>query len=700
MKKIILFCFLLFIALPASSQGEVVSYRMYITSGGANTSGGFSGNGMGYLTLRGRFNLIIDYNSGSVNLENINISFNKKTSYLDWNALKGTFNFSNLYLSSPNPINDCNNYLSGTFDGNTALLNGGLSDGVIDGFGYDCNFTAVVIPVYQTPDGEIVAWGYNGDGECTLPEPNTSFKAIAAGCGYSLGLKDDGSVLAWGYNVQGECNVPSPNTGFTEIAAGPSHSLGLKDDGSITAWGWNYYGECNVPSPNTGFIAIAAGSWHSLGLKQDGSIVAWGYNWDGQCNVPEPNTGFTAIAAGNRHSLGLKNDGSIVAWGGNALHQCEVPSPNSDFKAIAAGSSHSVGLKQDGSIAAWGYNYYGQCSVPLPNIGFAAIAAGDFHTLGLKYSGAILAFGLNEDGQCVVPQPNINFTAMAAGEYHSLGIKKPNAITVTRCKVTSGERRWQDAFSISGNIAFSQVLDFNNVYEIDVNVISLTDGASVYRETVYSNVTKGRFKYTYKIPSIAGGAITSLVVDSGKKIFSIKAKKVGLKGLTCPLRLELTLVGPVTGEYILSGDAYESIVNGCNTIPVSLMRQYRNTLIVKHTKYRHSSLFGDSLLVKGEIAVENISYSNLVAQDVEIIWGEQFYVIPSGSLIAAKTGHSYKCSKISSTWYDGLITAMINLDKCKFTLKITRAAIDANSGIVPFGIDFTGFNETVYVNID
>ena len=54
------------------------------------------------------------------------------------------------------------------------------------------------------------------------------FIAIAAGYLHSLGLKDDGSVAAWGYNDDGQCNVPAPNSGFIDIAAGAYRSLGLK----------------------------------------------------------------------------------------------------------------------------------------------------------------------------------------------------------------------------------------------------------------------------------------------------------------------------------------------------------------------------------------------------------------------------------------------------------------------------------------
>ncbi|MGA2914517.1 MAG: hypothetical protein ABSE89_00610 [Sedimentisphaerales bacterium] len=83
-----------------------------------------------------------------------------------------------------------------------------------------------------------------------------------------------GEIAAWGDNLYGKCAVPEPNTDFKAIAAGLFHSLGLKQDGSIVAWGSNGNGQCIVPSPNTDFVAVSAGGWHSLGLKSDGSIRA------------------------------------------------------------------------------------------------------------------------------------------------------------------------------------------------------------------------------------------------------------------------------------------------------------------------------------------------------------------------------------------------------------------------------------------
>jgi len=291
----------------------------------------------------------------------------------------------------------------------------------------------LLCPAETASAGSIVAWGYNGDGQCNIPSPNSGFVAISAGGFHSLGLKSDGSIVAWGAGQPGQsesgwphfgqCCIPTPNTGFVAISAGWYHSLGVKSDGSIIAWGNNAAFQCLVPEPNNGFTAVAAGVWHSLALRSDGTIVGWGWNGGGQASSPDGND-FVAIATnvGGAHNLALRSDGTIVAWGVNTYGQCNVPSPNSGFIAVAAGSDYSLGLKQDGSIIAWGSNYYGQLNIPFPNTGFVAVAAGEYYSLGLKADGSIVAWGGN-DYSHYFPVPSGNdFIAIAAGKGHSLAI--------------------------------------------------------------------------------------------------------------------------------------------------------------------------------------------------------------------------------------------------------------------------------------
>jgi hypothetical protein len=292
---------------------------------------------------------------------------------------------------------------------------------------------------------------------------------------------------------------------------------------------------------------------------------------------------------------------------------------------------------------------------------------------------------------------------------------QPAALTIKKCKVTAGKTQGQnsndinnikDAFGASGTFSdFSP--DLNDINQFDVSIYSVTEDGNVliYNESNQfdvNDVAKGKFKYTHKIPRGGEGAITSLALDFTKLTFAIKAKNIDLTGLGCPLKLVISL-----GDYVPSGEANETIVNGKKSIPTRLMRMYDDTLIVKKS-------LGDSLSVSGDIAVADLNDANandpnLVVDDVNIIWGDQTYNIPAGSFKAAKRGHSYKCSKIAADASKGLVGAALNLDKCTFTITVKNTDLnDVNdvSGIVPFGINFApdsneapDFDETVYVNV-
>ncbi len=322
--------------------------------------------------------------------------------------------------------------------------------------------------------GTVVAWGYNGEGQTTVPAGLSGVTAIAAGgyedddsdvLGHTVALKNDGSVVAWGHNGYGQVTgtpsqpplfpsaTASPVTlggqvlsGVTAIAAGGLHTVALKNDGSVVAWGagtnstgnWPNYGQSLVPvAAQSGVTAIAAGGLHTVALKNDGSVVAWG----GTGPVPvAAQSGVTAIAAGLSHTVALKNDGTVVAWGHNGYGQV-TGTPTTDYPfsaiaspvtlggqvltgvtAIAAGGTHTVALKNDGSVVVWGRNWAGQTNVPFAaQSGVTAIAA-FYHIVALKNDGSVVAWGYNGEGQTTVPAGLCGVTAIAAGYGHTVAL--------------------------------------------------------------------------------------------------------------------------------------------------------------------------------------------------------------------------------------------------------------------------------------
>lgn len=161
-----------------------------------------------------------------------------------------------------------------------------------------------------------------------------------------------GTVVAWGFNGYGQTTIPiAAQSGITAIGSGGYHTVALKIDGSVVAWGWGDYGQILVPvTAQSGVKAVAAGGSHTVALKSNGSVVAWGDNTYGQTTVPvAAQNGVAAIAAGEGHTVALNTNGAVVAWGRNNYGQATVPvEAQSGVAAIATKYLHTVALKTNG----------------------------------------------------------------------------------------------------------------------------------------------------------------------------------------------------------------------------------------------------------------------------------------------------------------------------------------------------------------
>ena len=307
--------------------------------------------------------------------------------------------------------------------------------------------------------GTVVAWGKNDYGQClgtglngsaltSTPSGDavqingitlTGVSAIAGGAYHTIALKN-GEVLAWGWNQNGQCTIPlAAKAGVTAIAGGYAHTIALKNR-EVLAWGRNDSDQCKVPaSAQSGVTAIAGGSYHTIALK-NGEVLAWGWNGSGQCTVPlAAQSGVTAIAGAYAHTIALKN-GEVLAWGSDAFGQRTIPATaQSGVTAIAdgVGAIHTIALK-NGEVLAWGagttnthsYPEWGQCIIPTDaQSGVTAIAGGGYFTIALK-NGAVLAWGMNDSGQCTVPAAAQSVvTAIACGYEHTIALKSHETIT-------------------------------------------------------------------------------------------------------------------------------------------------------------------------------------------------------------------------------------------------------------------------------
>jgi alpha-tubulin suppressor-like RCC1 family protein len=314
-----------------------------------------------------------------------------------------------------------------------------------------------------TSTGQLLAWGYNsngqlGDGSTTdsdVPVPvslpaGTTVTAIAAGGYSSYALTSTGQLLAWGYNGDGELgngsttdsDVPVPvsvpvGTTVTAISAGYDFGMVLTSAGQILAWGYNGDGELgngtttnsSVPvpvslPPGTTATGISGNYLHALALTPAGQVLAWGYGGDGELGngtntsstVPvsvslPPGTTVKSLSQGQGTSSSyvVTTAGQVLAWGyggdgelGNGGNtDSNVPvfvslPAGTTVSSAAAGDYHALAVTSTGRVLAWGYNFYGQLgdgtttdsNVPVTTslpagITAFAVAGGYYHSLAI-----------------------------------------------------------------------------------------------------------------------------------------------------------------------------------------------------------------------------------------------------------------------------------------------------------------------------
>jgi M6 family metalloprotease-like protein len=342
-----------------------------------------------------------------------------------------------------------------------------------------CSSSSLVV---TNPPSNILAWGDNSEGQCSVAARATDALAIGAGAWHNLALRTNGYVLTWGSDYSGQCDAPPTSTDALAIAAGGFHSLAITPGGTVVAWGANDSGQTDVPAGLNRVLGVAAGMWHSVALRSDGRLSVWGDNSLGQTNQPSGLTNVVGIAAGGNHTLALRADGTVVAWGentdayGNISGQSDVPWGLSNVVAIAAGDYHSLAVTADGRVVPWGDDSEGQCDVPSNLTNVVAVAAGGAHSVALKADGTLVAWGANWNGQCAIPASATNVVTVAAGEAHTLALldqslPAPRLLSPTRkagrttfllqtvqrrtyaleCKNSLAETNWVTLSTVNGN---------------------------------------------------------------------------------------------------------------------------------------------------------------------------------------------------------------------------------------------------------
>ncbi len=240
-----------------------------------------------------------------------------------------------------------------------------------------------------------------------------SIKAVEAGDGFSLFLKEDGTVWVsgaaavngTGANVTFPVQITAITVPVVKIAAGKDHAIALDGTGHVWTWGNNGFGQlgngnkaartgpCNPAvspcQPSLGsIVGIAGGAGHTLALLNDGTVRSWGGNTSGELGIGTRNGAGTVtpaeslapvtvnlpvpairVLADNFHSMALTAAGEVWSWGdnergggGRAEPFAQVPVPGmalSGQRLIALGFNQGYAASFSGPIWGFGENQYG-----------------------------------------------------------------------------------------------------------------------------------------------------------------------------------------------------------------------------------------------------------------------------------------------------------------------------------------------------
>ncbi|MCA1963146.1 MAG: hypothetical protein LDL31_04280, partial [Prosthecobacter sp.] len=199
-----------------------------------------------------------------------------------------------------------------------------------------------------------------------------TWSQVAAGGGYTVGIRTDGTLWAWGLNTSGQLgdgtttNRTSPvqigtDTNWAAVSCGQDFTLALKTNGTLWAWGGNFYSQVgngtsvNQTSPvqigtATNWKSICAGGFHSVAVRLDGTLWAWG---DGS---------WGALGLGDTTNEQIEKLSASLSWG--ALGLGDTTNRNtpvrvgtgSSWVEVQAGNGHTVARQADGSLWTCGLN--------------------------------------------------------------------------------------------------------------------------------------------------------------------------------------------------------------------------------------------------------------------------------------------------------------------------------------------------------
>lgn len=244
--------------------------------------------------------------------------------------------------------------------------------------------------------GEVSDWGWNSGG---VSEP-TGIGPVAQVSAYDYtywAVTDSGAIHTWGDSLYIEAPLPNDlSSGYKAVSAGEGHVMLLREDGTVVCSGDNGSNQCDVPAGLSDVGVISAGGYFSAGIKNTGEVFVFGDSNDPRIQPP---AGLVAVDISTRSYAiiaALSIEGDVVVWGNTDYGygaMLNVPVIEGEVASIATTMSTVGVLKTDGTVQIWGEDYNGETLPPAELDRVIQLVGGDYYYLALRDDGSIVVIG-------------------------------------------------------------------------------------------------------------------------------------------------------------------------------------------------------------------------------------------------------------------------------------------------------------------
>ena len=274
-----------------------------------------------------------------------------------------------------------------------------------------------------TTNGQLWAWGANSNGQLGLGNTDTplttptrvgtasNWAFVTAGNAQSLAITTNGELWAWGNNGNGQLGLGDTTqrttptrvgtaTNWAKVSAGQDHTLAVTTNGQLWAWGASLNGQLGLnttfdrPAPvrigtATNWADVSAANLFSLAITTNGELWASGSNTSGRTglNTTTGNTTvFTRIGtasnwvrvwAATSNGYAINSLGELWTWGtnsegstglgltsGNTLVPTRVGTENNWVK-VTGSAANGYAINSLGELWTWGPNGNGRTGIDL-----------------------------------------------------------------------------------------------------------------------------------------------------------------------------------------------------------------------------------------------------------------------------------------------------------------------------------------------